>query len=69
MSTLHHFSMEGASKMYIKTASIFCPSIEIVSKKLCRNDIDFLPIKITSIKVRRLDVDFSLIEVTSNKVR
>ena len=51
-----------------KTTSKFFP-IEISSKKVRANKLDFSTIKITSKKVRRNNVDFSTIEITSKKVR
>ena len=43
-------------------------TIEITSKKVRENNVDFSTIKITSKKIRRNNMDFSIIEITSKKV-
>ena len=45
------------------------PAIEITSKKVRGNNVDFLSSKIALIKVRGNNVYFSTIEITSKRVR
>ena len=41
---------------------------EIISKKVCGNNVDFSTSEITPIKVRGNNVDFSTIEITSKRI-
>ena len=58
-------SIDIASKKYIEIT--WSSSINVTSRKIHRDDVDFSPIAIKSNKACRNDIDFSLIEITSKK--